>query len=698
MTRFARSTCSSGGRRARSPRVRAALALLLAGVLACPYARAQAPAQVGAWDPPFALPLIAIHSAVLPTGKVLFFSAEHGVPGIHGWLLDPVSLALVEVPPPAPWNPDCSGHSFLPDGRLLVAGGTLAFSPLTGSRKTYTFDPYAEQWVEVADMAGGRWYPTNITLGDGTVITMAGLGEMPGTDNDDIELFDPNGSNNWVLLGARSLPYYPLLHLLPGGLVFRSGPDPVTETYDPATDTWTPVATTNATGRYEGTSVLLPPTQERVMLIGGYAGSGPPTSSAEVIDLSQGTPQWSGAAHMSFARMELDAVLLPDGTVFVVGGRSNATGPDVPVLTPEVYDPGQDAWTSVAAHLVPRMYHSSAVLLPDGRVLAAGGDYEASGEIYSPAYLFQGARPGIASAPAAIAYGTTFGLQFSGTTATHTVVLMRTSCVTHSNNMSQRHVSLGAVGSGGAGSVGAPTDPDRAPPGFYMLFVVDENGLPSASAMVRVITRFGDMDQDGDVDALDHAAFSSCFTGPGAGPIGPGCEPADFDGDGDVDCSDWTRFQLAWTAPAVPPSLPQCPTVYCSAKLNSIGCLPEIGSSGVPSATAIGSFDVAATLMVNNKSGLFFYGLNGQKSVPFQGGTMCVEGPRQRTPVQDSGGNSPPDDCSGSYVFDFNALVQGGAKPGLAPGVQVNGQYWGRDPLSPSTTALTDAIEFTIQP
>lgn len=152
-----------------SSRFRLAVALHVATwllALAVPSS-AQTPAQDGQWTAPFDLPLIAIHSAMLATGKVLLFSAEHGVPGIHGWLLDPVSLALTNVPPPEGWNPDCSGHSFLSDGRLLVAGGTLQFNPLLGSRQAFLFDPFSEQWIETGRMARGRWYPTNLTLPDG---------------------------------------------------------------------------------------------------------------------------------------------------------------------------------------------------------------------------------------------------------------------------------------------------------------------------------------------------------------------------------------------------------------------------------------------------------------------------------------------------------------------------------------------------
>jgi len=448
---------------------------------------AQDPAQVGAWDAPFTLPLIAIHSAVLPTGKVLLFSAEHGVPGIHGWVLDPSTLALTNVPPPSPWNPDCAGHSFLPDGRLLVAGGTLSFTPLTGTKLAYTFDPYAEQWTRLPDMAAGRWYPTCLTLQNGTVLTFSGLSDVPGTPNPDIELWNPASPGNWQLLGRRTLPYYPLLHLMPSGLVFVTGPSPLTETYDPVTDTWTPIATTNFPGRYEACSVLLPPTLDRVMLVGGYNGSGQPTNSAEIIDLAATVPQWQLTAHMSFPRMEHNAVLLPDGNVLVVGGRSDNDSTPTPVLTPEIFDPSSQTWTSVAPHSVPRRYHSTAVLLPDGRVLVAGGDFQPSGEIYSPPYLFRGPRPAVVSTPTTITFGSTFSFQFTGTTSAHSAVLMASSCVTHSNNMCQRYVPLGTVGSpGGTVVIPAPASGAVAPPGPYMLFVLDSNGVPSVSRIVSV--------------------------------------------------------------------------------------------------------------------------------------------------------------------------------------------------------------------
>jgi len=456
-------------------------------------ANAQVPSRDGQWASPFSLPLIAIHAALLPTGNVLLFSAEHGVPGIHGWVLNPTTLGLTNVPPPPPWNPDCAGHSFLPDGRLLVAGGTLSFGPLTGTNKAFTFHPWFQQWTPIEDMRGGRWYPTNVTLADGSIVTMAGLSSVPGVRNPDIERWNPVGTSNWELLGRKTLPYYPLLHLLPGGEIFMAGPASLAERFDPISRTWTPVASTGAPGRYEAPSVLLPPTLNRVMVIGGYPGSGEPTDSAEIIDLDTQFPAWRYTTTMGFRRFEHNAVVLPDGQVLVVGGRShNSNTNPSPVLVPEIFDPTTERWLQVAPHTIPRRYHSTALLLPDGRVLVAGGDYQPTGEIYSPPYLFRGPRPQIIQAPDAILLGASFNLAFSSPTATSTVALLALSTVTHSVAMGERYVRLGQFTGGGPITVPAPSDGRVAPPGYYMLFVVDASGVPSISRIVRVVRSLGD--------------------------------------------------------------------------------------------------------------------------------------------------------------------------------------------------------------
>jgi len=139
-------------------------------------------------------------------------------------------------------------------------------------------------------------------------------------------------------------------------------------------------------------------------------------------------------------------------------------------------------------------------------------------------------------------------------------------------------------------------------------------------------------------------------------------------------------------------------TVYCTAKLNSLFCLPAIGGSGTPSVSSPQPFDVTVDNVLNNKNGILFYGF-GRFALPFQGGWLCVMGPIKRTPVQSTGGNPPPNDCSGQLSMDFNAWIQGGYDPALISGATVNIQGWSRDPAEPgSKTSLSDGLEFTISP
>ena len=526
-------------------RVQRTVAAALAAVGAWTHAGAQTVQQDGQWTEPFDLPLIAIHSAMLPSGKVLLFSAEHGVPGIHGWLLDPGSQALTEVQPPDGWNPDCAGHSFLPDGRLLVAGGTLSFNPLLGSKRAYLFDPFVEQWIRIEDMRNGRWYPTTVTLPDGRVMVMSGLNGADGALNPDIEVWDV-GSQAWELLGQKTNPFYPYLHIMPSGLVFRSGPDRQTEAFNPATALWSPVADMLFPGRYEAPSVLLPPTLDRVMVIGGYPGTGSPTGTAEIIDFSNPAPEWAGVTHMALARMEHSAVLLPDGQVFVVGGQSNGGNPGNAVMIPELFDSETGAWEQVAPHQVPRMYHATAILLPDGRVLVAGSDFQPSGEIYSPPYLFRGARPVIRSAPPTVLYGSELSLEFTSSTSANTIALVRLSSMTHSVNMGQRYVRLAEkVPAGGPVNVRAPATANTAPPGFYMLFVIDGDGVPSEASLVQVGPGpVGDLDGDGSVGILDFLALLAAW-GPCPGSCPPSC-PGDLDGDCSVGITDFLALLANW--------------------------------------------------------------------------------------------------------------------------------------------------------
>ena len=141
--------------------------------------------------------------------------------------------------------------------------------------------------------------------------------------------------------------------------------------------------------------------------------------------------------------------------------------------------------------------------------------------------------------------------------------------------------------------------------------------------------------------------------------------------------------------------LPEVATTYCTAKVNSQGCLPAIGFSGTPSASSGSGFNVTASNIVDNVNGLLFYGTSGADNLPFQGGFLCVMAPVTRTPGQNSGGAGA---CTGNFDIDFNAYIASGADPSLVGGTDVWAQYWSRDPASPSTTNLTDGVNFTLWP
>jgi hypothetical protein len=163
-----------------------------------------------------------------------------------------------------------------------------------------------------------------------------------------------------------------------------------------------------------------------------------------------------------------------------------------------------------------------------------------------------------------------------------------------------------------------------------------------------------------------------------------------------VGCADGAGNQGSSGTALVFSLIPPMPTAYCAAKINSLGCTPMMAFQGSASASNPTPFALTAQSVLNHKYGLLFFGVSGRASFPFQDGLLCVLPPIRRTVVQDSGGSASGSDCSGSYSFDFNALVQAGTYPDLTPGLIVDCQYWSRDPASPSTTGLTDAIEFGI--
>ncbi len=225
------------------------------------------------------------------------------------------------------------------------------------------------------------------------------------------------------------------------------------------------------------------------MIIGG-ANDGVATNTCERIDFNAPSPQWQQAAPLSIARAHANAVILPSREVMVLGGGATGLYCE-PTDIPEMYDPDTGNWTTLPPQVFGRMYHSTAVLLPDGRVLSAGQDSEQSGswgEIYEPAYLFRGSRPTISGAPQQVAFGSTFTIDTPDATTVSAVALIRLSVVTHSGNMEQRYVGLQfSVATPDRLVATAPDNGNQAPPGYYMLFIVDNDRVPSVARFVQLV-------------------------------------------------------------------------------------------------------------------------------------------------------------------------------------------------------------------
>jgi hypothetical protein len=440
----------------------------------------------GQWTGVQNWPFMAAHAHLLPNGKVLFWPSFDN--GNNPTLWDPVANTFPSVPKAA-YNIFCSGHSFLPDGTLLVTGGHDGSSGY-GFPYASIYNPSSNSWTQIPNMQDARWYPTNTTLANGDVLVVAGS-ITPDTTSTLPQIWHP-ATNSWINLTSAQLaqPLYPMMFLAPNGQVFNAGPDQTSRYLNTSgTGAWTTVGSLNYNGERDyGSAVIY---DGKVLIAGGDgATTGPATNTAEVIDLNASSPSWSFTGSLAFARRQFDLTLLPDGKVLATGG-SGGFGFDnasKPVYASEMWDPATGQWTTMAGISVYRGYHSTALLLPDGRVVSAGGEQTgASAEIYSPPYLFNGARPTISSVSAStVKVGQTINVTTPDAASISQVTLIRLGSVTHAFDQNQRLNHLQFTQISGGLQVTAPANSNLAPPGHYMLFLVNSNGVPSVASIIQV--------------------------------------------------------------------------------------------------------------------------------------------------------------------------------------------------------------------
>jgi hypothetical protein len=481
--------------------------------------------QVGEWSGVQDWEVLAVHVSLLPNGKVL----AHDATNHHVW---------DSSPPPRVWDPAtgqfsdeidvfhatgselfCVGFDLLPDGNLLTSGNQpnvketdnrdCGAGAICRDRHANRFDFRSQRWSRVADTHQFRYYPSHAALANGDVVSLAGTSATAP-----LEVFKFDGTWNELTSAplTQNFNYYAWAQLAPNGKVFYAGPDPTMRFFDvTAAGAVQSAGTRDALNRNYGSYALY--TTGKLLVAGGvgevdgeaFAGEAA-VSSAVVIDVNGATPTVAATGSMAFARRQQVATILADGQVLVTGGHYGVAkqgdfeaSTSQAVHAAELWNPSTGQWRKLASQTIERNYHSTALLLPDGRVLSAGGGMphahdhnQPNGQIFSPPYLFDAdggvaQRPAIVHAPDSVGYNTSFTIKISQPSSIAKVHLIKLGTVTHAQNFGQRLVPL-AFNTSGADALVAtmPTNPNLAPPGYYMLFAVNSAGVPSVARMIQV--------------------------------------------------------------------------------------------------------------------------------------------------------------------------------------------------------------------
>ncbi|MEY2226312.1 galactose oxidase-like domain-containing protein [Streptomyces sp. BF23-19] len=456
----------------------------------------------------------------------------------RAYLWDPArgtgAKAFTNVPPPVVLMPDgayaprpapffCAGHSYLPNGMVGVFGGNVGGKGGSGAKLSFVFDPWTEKWFRNRDMAVGRWYPSVVTGPDGRQIIMSGQSERgTGTPTPVVERFPALGRPvpwrsydipaNVPAERLRSqAPFrndYPHLFSLRDGKIYGLGRDADQQwLFDPVKDTRTDLPRRPADFRGYGSAVPLPAGfrgPDSVLVLGG--------DPRDPLTYRLSGGRWSIEEPRAFGRTQDGTLILPDGTLITVNGaldtRNYGNGPfnpkaDLKYRQIELRD-ARGHWKLGPAQRLPRGYHSNALVLPDGRMMVTGDELQqiandpdikdgmdGSIELFEPAYLHRGARPALDRAPGGdLAHDTAFQVTSSTAKDVTRAVLLAPTTVTHSVNTSQRHLDLRITGVHGS-TIGLRTPPSAAdaPPGYYMLFLLDAKGVPSTAKWIKLGTR-----------------------------------------------------------------------------------------------------------------------------------------------------------------------------------------------------------------
>jgi hypothetical protein len=445
---------------------------------------------VGSWSAPVTLPTVAVNLLLLKNNTLMFYED-----GSSATIWDYLANKFTSVPTST--DLFCSGHALMADGRVLAVGGYGQSSGALGIANAEIFDPSSNTWTGVPPMNFRRWYPTATTLSDGRILVTAGWQTTNHTNAGIPEIYDPV-ANTWTPITNANNPFetYPFMFLLSDGRVIHTGGTEFatnTDVLDINAQTWTVLDSRIVDG---GSATMYSP--GKILKAGSATDSlstGPSSNTAFLLDTTQSFPAWQQVPSMAYPRSFLNLTTLPDGTVLATGGESDKNGGNInnAIYAAELWSPQTQTWTTMASMHTPREYHSTALLLPDGRVLQSGmgADFgnvpdEMSAEFYSPSYLFKGTRPTISQAPAQISYAQNFFVGTPDGATISSAVLIRTGAVTHFFDQNTRFVPLTFQQTTGGLTLTAPANSNQAPPGYYMLFLVNSGGVPSIAPFVQL--------------------------------------------------------------------------------------------------------------------------------------------------------------------------------------------------------------------
>lgn len=401
-------------------------------------------------------------------------------------------------PAPSPSSQGCHMSSVLSDGRVIFIGGQAREDPAAFTEAVATvkvFDPDTSTWEVLPDMNEQRWYPTVIRLADERLLACGGGQRPDARRTAACEIFDPD-TRGWTVTGALDQPteYSPSALLYTGDVLTTWSPP---QLYDVASGAW------RLTGDFVFPSRGYPDHSDHSLVLlpdGDALAVGVRSATAAMVErFDPETEAWSAGASPSNRRMRPEVVLLPDGRVLAAGGQlQSGTAPTNAwgyVAATDIYDPDVDGWREVAPMALAREYHAMTLVVPDGRVIttsgtgnqASGAAPEASVEAFEPPYLFRGPRPRIENTSTTdLARGDTVTIRVSQTRAPTGVVLLGTGAVTHwMDGGVPRLLRLPFRQEGDEVRANVPTDPARAPIGYYILFVMVDD-IPSEGLVVRV--------------------------------------------------------------------------------------------------------------------------------------------------------------------------------------------------------------------